>query len=84
MKENDKRNEEGRLVIHTPGRDAIRRAIKKLDPFRVMVARHGREYAIKKLRPVNKGLEVSRPGERVEMDEWCIDLQSIIHSANLM
>lgn len=48
-----------------------------------MIARHGREYAIKQLRPVGKGLEVSRPGERVEMDEWCIDLQSIIHSANL-
>jgi len=79
-KENDKRNEAGSLVLRTPGRDAIRRAIKKLDPFRVMVARHGREYAIKQLRPVNKGLEVSRPGERVEMDEWCIDLQSKIYS----
>ncbi|MCF3595751.1 DDE-type integrase/transposase/recombinase [Rhodobacteraceae bacterium LMO-12] len=48
-----------------------------------MIARYGREYAIKQLRPVGKGLEVSRPGERVEMDEWCIDLQSIIHSADL-
>ncbi len=48
-----------------------------------MIARHGREYAIKQLRPVGQGLEVSRPGERVEMDEWCIDLQSIIHSADL-
>lgn len=83
-KENEQRDENGGAPLRTPGRDAIRRAITKLDPFRVMVARRGREYAIKKLRPVNKGLEVSRPGERVEMDEWCIDLQSIIHSANLM
>ncbi|MDF1774246.1 MAG: DDE-type integrase/transposase/recombinase [Pseudophaeobacter sp. bin_em_oilr2.035] len=83
-KENEQRDENGGAPLRTPGRDAIRRAITKLDPFRVMVARRGREYAIKKLRPVNKGLEVSRPGERVEMDEWCVDLQSIIHSANLM
>ncbi|SIS16122.1 putative transposase, partial [Roseovarius nanhaiticus] len=73
----------GELALRVPGRDAVRTAIKKLDPLRVMIARHGREYAIKKLRPVGTGLEVSRPGERVEMDEWCIDLQSIIHSANL-
>lgn len=72
------------LQLRVPGRDAVRGVIKKLDPLRVSIARYGREAAIKKLRPVGKGLEVSRPGERVEMDEWCIDLQSIIHSANLM
>ncbi len=71
------------LLLRVPGRDAVRSAIGKLDPLRIMIARYGREHAIKKLRPVGKGLEVSRPGERVEMDEWCIDLQSIIHSAEL-
>lgn len=82
-KENTRRENEGETVLRIPGRDAVRTAIKKLDPLRVMICRYGREYAIKKLRPVGKGLEVSRPGERVEMDEWCIDLQSFIHSANL-
>ena len=82
--EKEKEEEKGpKLDLRVPGRDAIRGAIKRLDPLRVMTARYGREYAIKKLRPVGKGLEVSRPGERVEMDEWCIDLQSIIHSADL-
>jgi len=38
---------------------------------------------MKKLRPVGTGLDISRPGERVEMDEWKIDLVSIIDSANL-
>ena len=81
--ENKRLEAEGKLILRVPGRDAVRGAIRKLDPLRVMIARHGREYAIKQLRPVEKGLQVSRPGERVEMDEWCIDLQSIIHSANL-
>ncbi|SFF21277.1 putative transposase [Sulfitobacter brevis] len=81
--ENKRLVEEGELPLRVPGRGAVRGAIKKIEPLRIMIARHGREYAIKKLRPVGKGLEVSRPGERVEMDEWCIDLQSIIHSANL-
>lgn len=81
--ENKRRNEKGSSQLRVPGRDAVRRTIKKLDRLTVLIARFGREEAMKKLRPVGKGLEVSRPGERVEMDEWCIDLLSIIRSAKL-
>ncbi len=49
----------------------------------MLIARWGRNYAIKKLRPVAEGLDISRPGERVEMDEWHIDLMSILYSAQL-
>lgn len=82
-KENERRQEDGLRLLKVPGRDAVRGAIKKLDQFAVMVARYGSEYAMKEMRPVNRGLEVSRPGERVEIDEWCIDLISILHSAKL-
>jgi len=82
-KENIRRKEESQLVLRVPGREAVRGAIRKLDTLRVMIARYGREHAVKKLRPVGRGLEVSRPGERVEMDECCIDLQSFIRSSNL-
>ncbi|WP_172982818.1 Mu transposase C-terminal domain-containing protein [Roseovarius bejariae] len=81
--ENERRDQEGLSPLRVPGRDAVRRTIKKLDRLTVLIARFGREEAMKKLRPVGKGLEVSRPGERVEMDEWCIDLLSIIRSAKL-
>jgi putative transposase len=81
--ENKRRDQEGLSQLRVPGRDAVRRTIKKLDRLTVLIARFGREEAMKKLRPVGKGLEVSRPGERVEMDEWCIDLLSIIRSAKL-
>jgi putative transposase len=81
--ENKRRKKEGLSKLRVPGRDAVRRTIKKLDRLTVLIARFGREEAMKKLRPVGKGLEVSRPGERVEMDEWCIDLLSIIRSAKL-
>ncbi|MHA7849531.1 transposase [Roseovarius sp.] len=81
--ENKRREKEGLSQLRVPGRDAVRRTIKKLDRLTVLIARFGREEAMKKLRPVGKGLEVARPGERVEMDEWCIDLLSIIRSAKL-
>ncbi|SFQ66944.1 Integrase core domain-containing protein [Roseivivax halotolerans] len=81
--ENKRREKEGLLQLRVPGRDAVRRAIKKLDRLTVLIARYGREEAMKKLRPVGRGLEIARPGERVEMDEWCIDLLSIIRSAKL-
>jgi len=83
-RERNKRSaEEEVTLLHVPGRDAVRRTIKKLDRLTVLIARFGREEAMKKLRPVGKGLQVSRPGERVEIDEWCIDLLSIMRSAKL-
>lgn len=81
--ENRQREATGLSMLRVPGRDAVRSAIRKLDRLTVMIARHGREAAIKELRPVNRGLEVSRPLERVEIDEWRIDLISILGSARL-
>jgi putative transposase len=82
-KENAQRSANGQSLMRVPGRDIVRNAIRKISRLRVMIARYGREHAMKKLRPVGSGLEVLRPGQRVEMDEWCIDLQSIIYSAKL-
>lgn len=82
-KENAARIERGLAALRMPGKAAINSEINKLDYLRVLIARVGQERAIKTLRPVGKGLEVSRPGERVEIDECCIDLLSILHSAQL-
>ncbi|WP_299928771.1 Mu transposase C-terminal domain-containing protein [uncultured Pelagimonas sp.] len=83
-KENQRREKEGEVKLRVPGRDALRQFIKGLDKFQVLVARRGHEEAMKKMRPTNKGLEVLRPFERVEMDEWKIDLLTILAASGLL
>lgn len=83
-KENERREEEGEVKLRVPGRDALREFIKRLDKFHVLVARHGHEEAMKKMRPTNKGLEVLRPFERVEMDEWKVDLLTLLAKSGLL
>lgn len=81
--ETEHREEDDVRLLRIPGRDAVRSTVRRFGKLRVIIARHGREHAIKMLRPVGKGIEfdAARPGQRVEMDEWLIDLLSIIYSA---
>ena len=83
-KENKNREETGEAQLRVPGRDALRKFVKSLNKFHVLVARHGHDEAMKKMRPTFKGLEVGRPFERVEMDEWRIDLLTILSQSGLL
>ena len=49
-----------------------------MNKFRVCCARHGREEAMKRFRPTNTRIEVTRPLERVEMDEVKLDIFAIM------
>ncbi len=82
--ENARRAETGGVPLSVPGRQAIRACIGSLDPLHVALARLGPQEAIKRHRPVKKGPEVSRPLERVEIDEWDIDLITIMARAELL
>jgi len=62
----------------TVSRSAIRRRIKKLDPFLVAVGRNGKDKALRRFTPVGRGLQVTRPLERIEMDDWEMDLQVLL------
>ncbi|SNT75891.1 putative transposase [Paracoccus seriniphilus] len=66
-----------------PSRETIRLEVRKLDPFEVDLARFGLEQARKRNAPVGKGLELTRPLERVEMDEWKVDLQSFLATTGI-
>ncbi len=66
-----------------PSRETIRREIKKLDPFEVVAVRKGLDAARKKFAPVGKGLVVTRPLERVEMDAWKVDLKTIMATCGI-
>lgn len=83
-KENLRRAEGGEAPLRAPGREAVRQFIKRLDKFRVLVARFGQQQAMNRMRPTNKGLEVLRPLERVEMDEWKIDLLTLLAKSGLL
>ncbi|WP_411352334.1 Mu transposase C-terminal domain-containing protein [Leisingera aquaemixtae] len=69
--------------LRAPSRETVRRAIRALDPFRVEVARNGEAAARKKFRPVLNGLGVTRPLERVEIDEWTVDVSTLLKSTNI-
>ena len=82
--ENARREAEGLPPLHTPSREAVRAAIKRLDPFLVDIAREGAARARATRAPVGRGLDLTRPLERVEMDEWNIDLVTIMNDNGLL
>ena len=82
--ENRRRAAEGLPALKIPGRDAVRGFIKRIDTFELLVARYGVERAMQKMRPVKAGVQVTRPFERVEMDEQKIDLISTLAQSGLL
>ena len=80
---NAERAEEGLDPLTTPSRETVRRAIRSLDPFEVECARNGLAAARKKFRPVADGLNLTRPLERVEMDEWTVDLMTLMKTSEI-
>jgi len=74
---NDVRAAKGLPSLQTPSGKAVLRAIKRLDPFSVACARLGVEAAKRQFGITGLGLLVVRPMQRVEIDEWEIDLQTL-------
>lgn len=64
--------------LSVPSRNTFERAIKKLDPFHVLAAREGEAVARRKLYAVRDRVDVTRPLQRVEMDEQMIPLQTML------
>ncbi|EIE53051.1 transposase, putative [Citreicella sp. 357] len=80
---NAERVKAGLGVWTTPSRETVRRAVRELDPFQVTLAREGEAAARKKYRPVFEGLYLARPLQRVEIDEWQIDLITLMKSSGM-
>lgn len=81
---NEKRAAEGVAPLVKPSRETVRQRIKALDPYQTCLAREGAAVARKKFAPVARGLELTRPLERVEIDEWKVDLMSILAKIGLL
>jgi putative transposase len=82
-KRNEQRKENGLGQLSTPSRETVRRAIRALDPYQVELARNGEAAARKKFRPVLNGISVTRPLERVEIDEWTVDVMTFMESTGM-
>jgi putative transposase len=83
VKENKTRTAQGLPKLLLPKRHVITAAIENLDPFLVAVARDGLESARRRFAPVGEGLDLTRPLQRVEIDEWKVDLITLLADAGL-
>lgn len=80
---NKERVSRGLPTFTIPSRETTRRLIRSFDPFSVMVAREGEDEARKKFRPRTTGISVTRPLERVEIDEWTVDVQTLLVTSGI-
>ncbi|MCJ2120008.1 Mu transposase C-terminal domain-containing protein [Methylobacterium sp. J-001] len=64
--------------IACPSEEALRRYISGLSKFRVYAGRHGMEKAKLKFAVTTSGVAATRPFERIEIDSWLVDVQSIL------
>jgi putative transposase len=83
IERNEDRAQKGLYALNIPSRETVRRAVRSLDPYRVELARNGEAAARKKFRPVTNGISVTRPLERVEIDEWTVDVFTLLQSTGI-
>lgn len=81
--ENDRRRAGGEPEIICPSRETVRQAIRKLNPFDITLTRKGREAANRQFAPVGIGLDITRPMQRVEFDEWEADAITLMAEGGL-
>lgn len=74
--ENVSRVERGLDELQPVGRTKFKEIIKSFAAFDVMSSREGEDAALKHFLPVTRGFDIDRPGARVEMDEWKVDLMT--------
>lgn len=69
--------------LKRPGYDYLRNKIKELAPLDHALRRHDRDQAYKFLHPLGMGLTTSRALERVEVDEYTVDLFVLMKATDL-
>lgn len=81
---NRDRAEQGLPELRPPSRSTVYRAIKRMDPYETYLQRWGVDAANKKFAIIEYGVQVLRPMERVEIDEWDVDLMTWVSNAGLL
>lgn len=62
----------------TVSASAVRRRIHRIDPFMKTLGRYGPGKALARFAPVGKGLKILKPLQRVEIDDWEMDLFTLL------
>lgn len=75
---NDARLLDGKPQLPTPSPNTIRARLKRLDAFERVAQREGLEVARRQFGFYENGLPVHHPLQRVEMDDWEIDLMTLL------
>lgn len=71
------------LVLPYPSRKLFKKTIDKLDKYDVFAGRYGIPAAKKKFAMIAAGLDVTRPFQRIEIDEWRVSLMVLLVDAGL-
>jgi len=82
--ENALRLKRGQELLRVPSARTILRRIAELDPYYVCATREGIAYANNKFNLYERGVRTTRPLERVEMDEWKVDVISLLAPSGLL
>ena len=70
--------------LRVPSRSTVYSAIKRMDPYETYLQRYGADAANKKFAITEYGVQVLRPMERIEIDEWDCDLMTLVSEAGLL
>lgn len=81
--ENARREREGFPPLSKIGRRSFEILIGRLPVFAVHTGRYGKAAALQKFALVRQGLDILRPLERVEMDEYRVSLQALLVEAGV-
>ena len=68
----------GAEQVRIPSLDTFHRRIRAMNAFLVHYARYGAKSAQDRFRPVTVGVGATIPGERVEIDEWNMQLHILL------
>ncbi|WP_426231652.1 DDE-type integrase/transposase/recombinase [Pararhizobium sp. DWP3-4] len=75
---NEQRELEKKPPLHPFSRSKFEKIINSFSAYETMVAREGEEFAQKHFAPNVRGIEVDRPGQRVEIDEVKADMATLV------
>ncbi|HEV7258553.1 MAG TPA: Mu transposase C-terminal domain-containing protein [Bosea sp. (in: a-proteobacteria)] len=81
---NRNRVAQGMPALAAPSCKRLGAEIKAMPEFDVYAGRHGLPAAMKRFLMVANGPDVERPLQRVEMDEWKIDLMTLLDDAGIL
>lgn len=84
MQRNIERLAQGKDPLRTPALRTVRNRIAALDPFSVYASRHSLAAARKKYCFYETGTGAQEPLERVEIDEWKVDLITLLVSTGML